>query len=106
MLHSSTLTSFLTFFCSDIIKAMRLVFERMKLVVEPSGAAGLAAVLTDDFATAVTRAQTAAGKTGAGTASSNVRGGNSLSVGVVLCGGNLDFDAKGFWREDNWQPAH
>ncbi|KAJ9506057.1 hypothetical protein QJQ45_016635, partial [Haematococcus lacustris] len=30
---------------SDIVTAMRLVFERLKLVVEPSGAAGLAAVL-------------------------------------------------------------
>eukprot|EP00775_Hariotina_reticulata_P006291 gene6291-6527_t len=36
----------------QIISAVRLLFERMKLVVEPSGAAALAAVLSDRFAAA------------------------------------------------------
>ncbi|HWB20279.1 MAG TPA: pyridoxal-phosphate dependent enzyme, partial [Phycisphaerales bacterium] len=34
---------------SQIISAMRLVFERMKIVIEPSSAVTLAAVLSDEF---------------------------------------------------------
>jgi hypothetical protein len=33
----------------DIVNAMKLIYERMKLVVEPSGAAGLAAALSESF---------------------------------------------------------
>ena len=58
----------------EIIGAMRLCFERMKLVVEPSGAVSLAAVLTDAF-----RALPGLGR-----------------VGVVLSGGNVDLDALPF----------
>ena len=50
----------------EIRHAMRFAFERLKLVVEPSGASGLAAVL--------------AGRAG----------GASERVGVVLSGGNVD----------------
>ncbi len=54
----------------QIIAAMRLVWERMKTVIEPSAAVAVAAVLTDSF--------------------------KSLSrtsrVGVVLSGGNVDLD--------------
>ncbi|MFK7986877.1 MAG: pyridoxal-phosphate dependent enzyme [Sandaracinaceae bacterium] len=54
-----------------IVPAMKLVFERMKLVIEPSAAVGLAAVLSSRF-----------------------RGLGGLErVGVVLCGGNVDLDA-------------
>ena len=54
---------------SDTIAAMRLVFERMKLVVEPSSAIALAAVLRhhEHFA--------------------------GRRVGVILSGGNVDLDA-------------
>lgn len=48
----------------EIREAMRFAFERMKLVVEPGGAAGLAAVMS--------------GKAGSG------------RIGVVLSGGNVD----------------
>jgi len=51
-----------------IVAAMRLCFERMKLVVEPSGAVSLAAMLAD-----VMRAMPGLGR-----------------VGVVLSGGNVD----------------
>jgi threonine dehydratase len=51
---------------AEIVEAMRFVFERMKVVVEPSGASALAALM-------------------AGRASA--RGGR---VGVVLSGGNVD----------------
>jgi serine racemase len=62
----------------DIVRAMKLIYERMKLVVEPSGAAGLAAALSPAFADL--NAKSAGwGKT--------VR---CRKVGVVLCGGNVD----------------
>ena len=51
-----------------ILAAMRLLYERMKLVVEPSAAVALAAVLSPDFPPGPRR------------------------VGVILSGGNLDFD--------------
>ena len=53
-----------------IIAAMRLVFERMKLVIEPSAATAVAAALSDDF-----KAMPSARR-----------------VGVVISGGNVDLD--------------
>jgi threonine dehydratase len=54
---------------AEIVAAMRLLWERMKLVVEPSGAVPLAAVLSG-------------------------RGGQiGGRVGVILSGGNVDLDA-------------
>ena len=62
----------------DIVRAMKLIYERMKLVVEPSGAAGLAAALSPAFADL--NAKSAGwGKTA-----------RCRKVGVVLCGGNVD----------------
>ncbi|MCB9760095.1 MAG: pyridoxal-phosphate dependent enzyme [Alphaproteobacteria bacterium] len=56
----------------DAIRAaMRLVWSRMKLVIEPSSAVGVAAALTEGF-----RARPGMAR-----------------VGVVLCGGNVDLDA-------------
>ena len=54
---------------AEIVAAMRLVWERMKMVIEPSSAVPLAAVM--------------AGKV-------NVRG---LKVGIIISGGNVDLDA-------------
>ena len=51
----------------------------VQLVVEPSGAVGLAAALTDTFTTQA-RFQ---GK----------------SIGIVLCGGNVDLAAMGLWKQ-------
>ncbi len=51
---------------AELVEAMRLLFERMKLVVEPSGAAAFAAVLNERFP---------------------VRG---KRIGIVLSGGNVD----------------
>ena len=56
----------------QIRAAMRLVWERMKLVIEPSAAVGVAVVLTDGFRGLV-----------------GIR-----KVGVVLCGGNVSLDTK------------
>jgi threonine dehydratase/serine racemase len=58
----------------QIRAAMRLVWERMKLVIEPSAAVGVAVVLSDEF-----------------------RGLTGIDrVGVVLCGGNVALD-KMYW---------
>jgi threonine dehydratase/serine racemase len=54
----------------QIIAAMRLVWERMKLVIEPSGATSVAVALCDEF--------------------KSIEGFNR--VGVVLSGGNVDLD--------------
>ncbi len=53
----------------EIVHAMRLLFERVKLVVEPSGAVGLAAALCGRL---------------------NVQG---KRVGIILSGGNVDMSA-------------
>ncbi len=83
----------------QILGAMRLLMERMKLVVEPSGAAGLAAVLAPGFAAALAAARQ-------GTVMQQEQEQQQqgpLKVGVVLCGGNLDF--KDFFDPARWQPA-
>ena len=55
---------------TEIVAAMRLLWERAKLLVEPSSAVALAAVLTDEF-----------------------RGLAGIErVGIVLSGGNVDLD--------------
>lgn len=54
----------------EIIAAMRLVWERMKLVIEPSAAVGVAVALSDDFRSMP----------------------GMQRIGVVLCGGNVDLD--------------
>ncbi|MDE0718277.1 MAG: hypothetical protein OXH64_10110, partial [Rhodospirillaceae bacterium] len=53
----------------EIVDAMKLVWKRMKLVIEPSSAVTVAAILkhTDTFA--------------------------GRRVGVILTGGNVDLDA-------------
>ncbi len=52
----------------ELRAAMRFAFERLKLVVEPSGAAGLAAILTDRLPKRYAR------------------------IGIILTGGNIDAD--------------
>jgi threonine dehydratase len=59
----------------DILRAMRFLWERMKLVVEPTGALGLAAAWRG--------AVDVAGK----------------RVGVILSGGNVDLTARFDWPE-------
>ena len=61
----------------DIVRAMKLIYERMKLVVEPSGAAGLAAALSPAFADLNAKS--------AGWGKPRVP-----KVGRRLCGGNVD----------------
>jgi len=58
----------------QIISAMRLVWERMKVVIEPSAAVGVAVILSEEFR----------------------RLEGLQRVGVVLCGGNVTLD-KLYW---------
>ncbi|KAG0484434.1 hypothetical protein HPP92_008316 [Vanilla planifolia] len=54
-----------------IVEAMKLCYEILKVTVEPSGAIGLAAVLTDEF--------------------KQRRGWEKMeNVGIILSGGNVD----------------
>ena len=55
----------------EMVKAMKLVFERMKLVIEASAAAGVVAVLSEQMKQM----------------SVDIK-----NVGVVLCGGNVDIE--------------
>ncbi|KAI8518365.1 hypothetical protein Bbelb_043820 [Branchiostoma belcheri] len=55
-----------------ITAAMRLVWERMKLVIEPSSAVGVAAVMTDRFR--------------------SLPADEHQNVVVILCGGNVDLE--------------
>jgi threonine dehydratase len=58
----------------EIVAAMRLLWERAKLLVEPSAAVALAAVLTEEFRDAV----------------------REHHVGIVLSGGNVNVEALPF----------
>jgi threonine dehydratase len=58
----------------EMISAMRLLWERAKLLVEPSSAVALAAVLSDEFRSAV----------------------REHHVGIVLSGGNVNVEALPF----------
>ena len=78
----------------EIIDATRLVMERVKVVVEPSGAAALAAVLSPEFAKALGEG----GEGGEGgdqqgkTGSKKKAAAAAERVGVVLSGGNVDLE--------------
>ena len=60
----------------DIVDAMRLVYERMKLVIEPSAGTGIAVALSEVFKRDVAEAE----------------GSTVQRVGIILCGGNVDLD--------------
>mmetsp|Transcript_36366 Transcript_36366/g.58384 ORF Transcript_36366/g.58384 Transcript_36366/m.58384 type:complete len:101 (-) Transcript_36366:294-596(-) len=62
----------------EIMDATRLVWERMKLVIEPSSGVGVAAVLNEN------------GK--------RVLAGRK-NIAVVLCGGNVDLEAMSWSRK-------
>lgn len=62
---------------AEIRAALRVMYARLKVVLEPSAGTGLAAVMSEDFAAA---------------AASVSKCGRPLRVAVVLCGGNLDLE--------------
>ncbi|MCH7847196.1 MAG: pyridoxal-phosphate dependent enzyme [Planctomycetes bacterium] len=59
----------------QVIEAMRLVMQRMKIVIEPSAAVAVAAVLSDEFKSLPLDASS-----------------TSVGVGVIISGGNVDLD--------------
>lgn len=65
-------TDVITVTDDEIILSMRLVWERMKLMIESSAAVGVAAVLSEKFKALGTQ--------------------DLNNVGVILCGGNVDLD--------------
>jgi len=67
-----SVTDVITVTEEEIISAMRLVWERMKLLIEPSAAVGVAAVLCEKF--------------------KSLPAHEIKNVGVILCGGNVDLD--------------
>ena len=75
-INRELLESIVTVSDSELTDAMRFAFERLKLVIEPSGAAGLAALLTRKVA---------------------IESGSR--IGVVLSGGNVDLAAFGVLLE-------
>ena len=58
----------------QILRATKLVWDRLKVCIEPSAGVGVAVVLGEEFRRKYTR----------------VDGGGVRNVGVVLCGGNVD----------------
>ena len=75
------ITDVITVTDEEIVSSMRLVWERMKLVIEPSAAVGLAAVLTDKFKTVQSSVE---------------------NVGVILCGGNMDLNKIPWIHSNKW----
>lgn len=81
----------------DLVEAMRLVAERMKIVVEPSGGCGLAALLAEGARKAVERAAARHAGLGRAVARAKAGGGGEggdgapVRIGIVLCGGNVDW---------------
>ena len=58
----------------EVIKAMRLIWERMKIIIEPSCATPLAAILTPEFKKLE----------------------NIETIGIILTGGNVDLSKLPF----------
>lgn len=57
----------------EIVEAMKLCYEILKVAIEPSGAIGLAAVLSNQFR-------------------NNAAWKNCNKVGIIISGGNLDLN--------------
>lgn len=67
----------------DIVDAMKLVYERMKIVIEPSAGTGVAVAISNEF-----WKRNGIEKT-------------NPKIGVVICGGNIDF--KSFFTLSSFQ---
>ncbi|WP_043615193.1 pyridoxal-phosphate dependent enzyme [Nonomuraea candida] len=88
----------------EIRRAMRFAFERLKIVVEPSGATGLAALLSGRVTSPSGRGTDQAGATADPGGKAAGPGGDAASpggsaagrggrrVGVIISGGNVDAD--------------
>jgi len=88
---------------ADLVEAMRLVAERMKIVVEPSGACGLAALLSPEGACGFFAAAERHPALAAAVSRARERGGEPVRLGVVLCGGNVDMAE--WFEPGRWRPG-
>ncbi|KAM3934108.1 serine racemase [Leptodactylus fuscus] len=68
----------------EIKSATRLIWERMKLLVEPTAGLGLAAILSRRF---------------------QEKAGDIHNIGVVLCGGNVDLSSMGWLIEPSMNSS-
>ena len=62
---------------TDILQATKLVWERLKVCIEPSAGVGVAVALSDEFRKKVIH-------------NTDKNQDESVRVGIVLCGGNVD----------------
>lgn len=62
---------------ADILLATKLIWERLKVCIEPSAGVGVAVVLGDEFRTNILN-------------SADVDEKKTLRIGIILCGGNVD----------------
>jgi len=76
----------------EIVRAMRLVWERMKIVIEPSAAVGVAVALSPSFSSLVRNERADDNHTATNTEFSFATSKKIERVGIVLCGGNVDLD--------------
>ncbi|GMH43444.1 hypothetical protein BSKO_11366 [Bryopsis sp. KO-2023] len=67
----------------EILHAVQLCYEKLKVAVEPSGAVSLAAVLSREF-------------------KSNPAYACCSRICLVVSGGNVDLEGKGFWDMTKW----
>jgi threonine dehydratase len=67
----------------EIIAAMTMIWERMKVITEPSSAIALAPLLKPEAMEAISRSGTV---------------GRKPRVGIILSGGNVDLRALPFWQ--------
>mmetsp|Transcript_9494 Transcript_9494/g.16096 ORF Transcript_9494/g.16096 Transcript_9494/m.16096 type:complete len:358 (-) Transcript_9494:247-1320(-) len=76
----------------EIKRAMRIVYERLKVVIEPSAAVGVAAALSPGFPAAIGKEEDYRRREEGIGRVPRWRQYRPLRVGLVLCGGNIDLD--------------
>lgn len=77
----------------EIVASMRLIWERLKVVIEPSAAVGLAVVLSEEFRSKWINQEST---------DQNQQNGQEgdenkplEKIGIILCGGNVDLNQVG-----------
>lgn len=75
---------------------MRLIWERLKVVIEPSAAVGLAAVLSDQFKSKWDNNLISLDDEMNNDNNDNNNQTKSIQkIGIILCGGNIDLNQVG-----------
>jgi threonine dehydratase len=76
----------------EIVRAMKLVFERMKLVIEPSAGVSVAAALSKQFYNTRDSGPLSRDNNPDVVGMEGAREHKVVRIGIVLCGGNVDLD--------------